>query len=146
MTIPEYVLLGFAVWTLVTLLAGVGVYRWSRILTGRAEMRDFRADGAGWTDFYTRATRAHANCIENLAVYAAIVFAARAAGLDDGTLDVLACAILGARVLQTLVHLATVQTNKVVGVRFALFFVQLVGMLWMGVHIAGTAIHGPEVF
>jgi uncharacterized MAPEG superfamily protein len=145
MTIPEWILLGFAGWTLITLLVGVGVYRWSRILTGRAEMKDFRADGAGWTDFYTRATRAHANCVENLPVYAAMVFAARAAGLDDGTLDLLACTILGARVLQTLVHLSSVQTNKLVGVRFALFFVQLVGMLWMGVHVAGAAAYGAEI-
>lgn len=86
MTIPVWVLLGFAGWTLVSLLSGVGVYQWSRILTGRTEMKDFRAAA---TDFYTRATRAHANCVENLPAYAAIVFACHAAGLDDGTLDAL---------------------------------------------------------
>jgi uncharacterized MAPEG superfamily protein len=138
MTVPVWVLLGFAAWTIFTLLAGVGVYRWSRIFTGRTEMKDFRADGSEGTDFYARATRAHANCVENLPVYAAIVLASHAAGLDDTTLDVLACTILGARVLQTLVHLSTVQTNTIVGVRFALFFVQLAAMLWMGVHVAAA--------
>lgn len=34
MTVPVWVLLGFAGWTLSTLSLSVGVYRWSRILTG----------------------------------------------------------------------------------------------------------------
>jgi hypothetical protein len=36
MTIPVWVLLGFAAWTLLTLVTTVGVYRWARILTSRA--------------------------------------------------------------------------------------------------------------
>ncbi len=35
MPIPVWVLLGFAAWTLFILFTTVGVYRWSRILTGR---------------------------------------------------------------------------------------------------------------
>jgi hypothetical protein len=34
MSIPILMLLGFAAWTLLTLFASIGVYRWSRILTG----------------------------------------------------------------------------------------------------------------
>jgi hypothetical protein len=41
MTTPVWVLLGFAGWTVLTLLATVGWYRWSRILTGRAELKEF---------------------------------------------------------------------------------------------------------
>ena len=41
-------------------------------------MKDFRADGTEGTDFYMRATPAHANCVENLPVYAAILFASHA--------------------------------------------------------------------
>ena len=33
MTTPLWVLLAFAVWTLLVLLAGVGVHRWSRIFS-----------------------------------------------------------------------------------------------------------------
>ncbi len=44
MTIPVWVLLGFAGWTIIHLLITVGVYRWSRILSGRTEMKEFRAD------------------------------------------------------------------------------------------------------
>jgi len=41
MTTPLWILLAFAVWTLLVLLAGVGVHRWSRILFRRAELTDF---------------------------------------------------------------------------------------------------------
>ena len=64
MTIPVWVLLGFAGWTLATLLGSVGLYRWSRILTGKAQIREFRADVPHGSDWYQRAMRAHANCIE----------------------------------------------------------------------------------
>lgn len=139
MTTPVWVLLGFAGWTLFTLSLGVGVYRWSNILTGKKSIAAFRADGGGGSAFYERATRAHANCVENLPVFGAIVLAARAAGLDDFTLDALACTLMGARVVQTLVHLSLVQTDKVVSVRFSFFSIQLVCMVWMGIHVAISA-------
>jgi uncharacterized MAPEG superfamily protein len=136
MTIPVWVLLGFAGWTLLILLLSVGIYRWSRILTGQQEIGQFPADAAGGADWYKRATRAHANCIENLPVYAAIVLAASHAGLDDGFLDALACALLAARVIQSLVHISFVQTNTAVSVRFSFFFLQFICMIAMGIHIA----------
>jgi len=139
MTTPVWVLLGFAGWTLIILLLSVGVYRWSRILTGRQAIADFRADGAGGAAWYQRATRAHANCIESLPVYGAIVLAAHSAHLDDPLLDTLACVLMIARVLQSLVHISLVQTNTVVSVRFSFFFVQFICMAWMGIHIASAA-------
>jgi hypothetical protein len=39
MSIPVWVLLGFAAWTLVPLF-GVGIHRWHRILTGRASIAE----------------------------------------------------------------------------------------------------------
>ena len=44
MTVPAWVVLGFAAWTIIHLLTTVGLYRWSRILTGRTEMKEFRPD------------------------------------------------------------------------------------------------------
>ena len=44
MTVPVWMLLGDATWSVLLLLTTVGVYRWSRILTGRAPIREFRAD------------------------------------------------------------------------------------------------------
>jgi len=138
MTTPVWVLLGFAGWTLIVLLLSVGVYRWSHIVTGRRAIADFRADGGDGADWYRRATRAHANCIESLPVYGAIVVAAQAARLDDGLLDALACALLVARVIQSTVHISFVQTNKVVSVRFSFFFIQFISMAWMAIHIASS--------
>ena len=132
MTTPAWVLLGFAGWTLTILLLSVGVYRWSRILRGRQGISEFSADGTGGAEWYKRATRAHANCIENLPVYGAIVLAAYCARIDDPLLDALACVLLAARVMQSLVHISFAQTNRVVSVRFSFFFVQFICMAWDG--------------
>jgi uncharacterized MAPEG superfamily protein len=139
MTTPVWILLGFAGWTLIILLLSVGVYRWSRILSGRQAIAAFSAEGSGGADWYKRATRAHANCIESLPVYAAIVLAAHSAQLDDGLLDALACVLLVARVIQSLVHISFVQTNRAVSVRFSFFFVQFICMTWMGIYVASAA-------
>ncbi len=136
MTTPVWVLLGFAGWTLATLLFSVGTYRWSRILTGRVEIKAFRADQVEGPDFYRRAMRAHMNCVENLPVYAAIVVAIVASGARSATLDRLAITLLAARLVQTLVHLSVPQTNLVASIRFAFFALQLVCMVWMGVVVA----------
>jgi uncharacterized MAPEG superfamily protein len=136
MTIPVWVLLLFAGWTLATLLATVGVYRWSRILTGRAALSEFRADEQHGSEWYRRAMRAHANCVENLPVYAAVVVAIVASGVRSPTLDTLAVVLLAARALQTVTHVAVQQTDAVVGVRFAFFFIQIVCMIGMGIVVA----------
>jgi uncharacterized MAPEG superfamily protein len=136
MTIPVWVLLLFAGWTLATLLGTVGVYRWSRILTGRAALSDFRADEQHGSDWYREAMRAHANCVENLPVYAAIVVAIVATGVRSPMLDTLAVVLLVARVLQTLTHVTFKQTDTVVAVRFSFFLTQIVCMAAMGILVA----------
>ena len=129
MTVPVWMLLGFAAWTVILLLATIGVYRWSRILTGRAAIRDFRADQVEGEDWYRRAMRAHANCIENLPVFGAIVFALYVAQIRGSAVDELSICVLVARVMQSLTHVCFVQTNAVVSVRFTFFLVQLVSFL-----------------
>ena len=124
---PEMMLLGFAAWTLLLLLVTVGTYRFSRIFSGRAGMASFPADrieGQGW---YVRAMRAHANCIENLPVFAVVVYVLRACGVEHPAVDPLCVAVLAARVSQSLVHVSLVQTDRVVTVRFTLYFVQFIG-------------------
>ena len=131
MTVPIWMLLGFAAWTVLLLMATVGVYRWSRIVTGRVEIRNFRADQVGGDDWYKRAMRAHANCVENLPVFGAIVFALYVGNVTGGLVNVLAIAILIARMLQSLVHVCFVQTNTMASIRFAFFAVQIIGFLWL---------------
>jgi len=136
MTTPLAALLGFALWTLAVLIFTVGVHRWSLILIGRAGIHQFPADAPAGPDWYRRAVRAHANCIENLPVFASIVGVATASGAKGAALDALALAVLGARVGQTVAHVAFPQTRRVVSVRFSFFCVQLMAMLAMAAIVA----------
>lgn len=126
MTVPVWALLGFATWTLLLLLSTVGVYRWTRILTGQIPIRDFRADQIEGEDWYRRSMRAHANCIENLPVFGSIVFALYVADVGGSTINFLSIIVLVARIAQSLVHVCFVQTNTVATVRFAFFFAQII--------------------
>jgi uncharacterized MAPEG superfamily protein len=131
MTIPVWMLLGFAAWTLVLLAATIGVYRWIRILTGRAGVGAFPADKVEGEEWYKRAMRAHANCIENLPVFGAIVFAIHVSGIRGAAVDYPSIAVLAARVAQSLVHVSFVQTDAVASVRFSFFSIQLACFLWL---------------
>lgn len=139
MTIPMWVLLGFAAWTLAVLFGTVGVYRWSRILAGRSTVREWQADMPQGSEWYRRAMRAHMNCVENLPVYGAIAVCANVAGATGGLLDTLAVAVILARICQTAVHITLTQTELVASIRFAFYFVQIVCMIAMGVSVAVSA-------
>jgi uncharacterized MAPEG superfamily protein len=131
MTMPVWMLLGFATWTLLLLLFTIGYYRWIRIFSGRVAIRNFPADAAGGDDWYRRATRAHANCIENLPVFGAIVFGLYASHVTSNLIDALAVTVLIARVLQSLVHVSLVHSNTVASVRFGFYFVQFICFIWL---------------
>lgn len=136
MTIPLWVLLGFAGWTVLLLFSTVGYYRWSRILTGCRELKSFRAHEVTDDEWYNRAMRAHVNCIENLPIYAAIVLVLVATNLQSPLLDTLAVVILAARVVHSTLHITLEQTNLVAGLRFVFYVIQPLCMIWMGVYIA----------
>lgn len=126
MNLPTWMLLGFTLWTILALCFTVGVYRWNRILTGRARPHEFRADQVQGAQWYQRAMRAHANCVENLPVFAALVFVLHAAEVTSPAVDAMAVAVLVARICQTVTHVGFVQTDPVVVMRFVFFFAQLV--------------------
>jgi uncharacterized MAPEG superfamily protein len=131
MSVPVWMLIGFATWTLLLLLFTVGVYRWTRIFSGSVAIRNFPADAAGGEEWYRRATRAHANCIENLPVFGAIVFALHVAQVSGTMVDVLAVTVLAARLCQSLVHVCFVHTDTVASWRFGFYFVQFICFAWM---------------
>ncbi|BCX68904.1 MAPEG family protein [Pseudomonas izuensis] len=139
MTTPMWMLLGFATWTLLLLMATVGVYRWGRILFSNVPIASFRSDQPEGEDWYRRGTRAHANCVENLPVFGAIVFVISVLGIDGPAVNDLSVVVLIARVCQSLVHVSHVQTDRFVAVRFSFFCVQLVCFLAL---IVIAAIHG----
>ena len=139
MTIPQWTLLGFAVWTLLVLLGTVGTYRWSRILTRRAEISEWQADVPQGTDWYRRAMRAHMNCVENLPVFAAIVLCASFAEAEDHLVDWLAGGVLLARICQTTIHVSFAPSNPAASLRFFFFFVQVIFMIGIAVRTSIAA-------
>ena len=139
MSIPLWVLLTFACWTLVVLMIGVGIRRWALILTGRAQLTDFPADVAHGSTPYRRAVRAHANCVENLPVYGAIAVSAFAANAGGSTLDMLAVTVIAARVCQSVTHMTFPETNLTVFVRFSFFLAQVFAKFWMAAEIVRQA-------
>ena len=138
MSIAVAALLAFAIWTITVLAFTIGVLRWGLIFAGKAELKSFPGDEPHGSPFYRRATRAHANCVENLPVFGAIVFAAEASGAHSPTLDALAVAVVIARVLQTSTHLSS-GSNTAIGVRFSFLMVQLTAFFWMSALIVQHA-------
>jgi uncharacterized MAPEG superfamily protein len=141
MTVPLWTLLGFATWTVLLLMATVGAYRWTAILLGRQRIGAFRSDEVAGDDWYRRSVRAHANCIENLPVFGAIVLALYVSSVSGPTVDRLSITVLAARVVQSTVHVCHVQTDAFVSVRFSFFLLQLAAFLALIVLIV---LHGTH--
>lgn len=141
MTTPTWALLGFAAWTILLLTFTIGVYRWGLIFAGRAPINGFRADQPEGADWYKRSMRAHANCVENLPVFGAIVLALHVSGSGGPIADFASAGVLFARVMQSLVHVCLPQTSSVVAVRFSFLLVQLAGFFTLIATIVGRA--GP---
>jgi uncharacterized MAPEG superfamily protein len=130
MSTPLVTLLSFALWTVLVPLGAVGAYRFQRIFAGAA-MNAFPADDVQGADWYKRAMRAHANCVENLPVYGALVAGIAFEHVESHLVDALAVTVIVFRIAQTLVHLTATQTARVVTLRFTLFFTQILAMLGM---------------
>lgn len=133
MNIPMLSLLGFTLWTVFLLLVTVGVYRWRRILTGRVAISHFVAGDDLGDEWYGRAMRAHANCIENLPVFAVLVVVARLQEMSSGVFDWLAVMVLVARIAQSVIHVSVPQTDRAVAFRFLFYFLQVIAFLAMAV-------------
>lgn len=131
MTISQWTLIIFALWTLLTLIFTVGVIRWRLILTGKTAPKSFKADELHGTPRYRRAMRAHANCVENLPVYGAIIFGLTLLKMNTPLLNVLAVIFIVSRICQTITHVAMNDTNRMALIRFTFFFFQVVIMFWM---------------
>ena len=139
MTIPMWMLLAFASWTLLLLMATVGVYRWMRIIFRHVPLASFRSDRLEGADWYQRGTRAHANCVENLPVFGAIVLVITMIGLHGSAVDTLCVIVLVARICQSAIHVSHPQTDAFVAARFSFFSVQLACFLTL---IALAVHHG----
>lgn len=126
-------LLGFAAWTLLLVL-GVFLYRGLRFLQGTPINHWPRGNKpADDAPIVKRLEDAHANCLENLPVFATIVLASAAMQKME-LVTYLAPWVLYARIGQSLVHLSGTGKAQVF-VRASFWAVQLVLMAWMAVHL-----------
>ena len=122
-------LLGFAAWT-VLLIACVFLYRGVKFLGG-TPINHWPRQAKPMDDMalVRRMEDAHANCLENLPVFAVIVLAAAAMGRLDA-IAALAPFVLYARIGQSMIHLLGVGKMHVL-VRATFWSVQLGLFIWM---------------
>lgn len=121
-------LVAFIAWTLL-LLTLMEVIRTQLVLRRKVPANGFTPDNANLSPFMQRLARAHANCVENLPIFGGLLLIAIATGNTSVT-DPLAYVFFGARVFQSLVHLASVSALAVT-IRFAAFAVQMaIGLYW----------------
>ena len=119
---------GFLAWTLL-LLVWMEVIRSWLVLTRAVPANGFQPDNANLSPFMQRLARAHANCIEGLPLFGGLLLVAVVAGKTAVT-DPLAYVFLAARVLQSLIHLASL-SRLAVTLRFSAFAVQMgLGVYW----------------
>ena len=135
MTSSLTALIVFALWTIVLLLS-IGGARVGQVLAGKARASDFPGGVKHGGETYWRLNRAHANCVENLPVFAAIVLVAAVSGQTSPTFDKLAWAVALARIPQSLVHISS-GSEMAVNIRFLFFVIQLVSMITMVVMVLG---------
>lgn len=128
-------LLGFTAWTLLMVILVLG-YRGTRILAG-APINNWPRGKADTGDaaFAKRVSDAHANCLENLPIFAVLVLAAAALG-KDAAVSSLAPIVLYARLGQSTAHLIGTSQPLVLvralcwGVQVILFLLMLKGLLF----------------
>lgn len=134
MTASLHAVLLYAAWTL-TLLCAIAMLRVTYALSGRRAANAFAIGGDDVSAFSGRLCRAHANCYENLPIFAAIVLAAAVADRSDIT-DPLALWAVTARIAQSAVHLWSTSVPAVT-LRFACLLPQLAIQAWWLIALLG---------
>ncbi|MGE0868426.1 MAG: MAPEG family protein [Kofleriaceae bacterium] len=121
-------LTGFIAWTLALLIVMAAI-RAQLVLTRQVPANGFTPDNANLSPFMQRLARAYLNCLEGLPIYGGLMAIALITGHTEIT-DPLAIALLGARIIQSTIHLISTSTAAVTA-RFAAFLTQLaIGTCW----------------
>jgi uncharacterized MAPEG superfamily protein len=130
MTVSLYCLVGWCVWAIL-LVSGIGIARVAQVLLGKKRSNEFPSGMQHGSDVYWRLNRAHINAVENLPIFAALILVAHLAHVN---LQTLAEVALGARLVQSLVHLSS---NHVMAVnlRFTAFVTQATCFMAMAVKL-----------
>jgi uncharacterized MAPEG superfamily protein len=123
MSVTIWALTGFIAWALL-LLVLMEAIRARLVLTRAVPANGFDPANSTLSPFMQRLARAHANCVESLPIFGGLMLVAAVTDRTAIT-DPLACVLLGARVVQSLIHLASLSALAVT-LRFTAFTVQLV--------------------
>jgi uncharacterized MAPEG superfamily protein len=115
-------LTGFVAWALLLLLLMEGIRSWL-VVSGAVPPNGFNPENSNLSPFMQRLARAHANCLEGLPIFGGLMVIALLAGKTPVT-DSLALVFLGARIVQSIIHLASVSATAVT-LRFSAFAVQM---------------------
>jgi hypothetical protein len=137
MTIPLYCLVGYAAWTLLLVVLVVSA-RGVSVFTGKKKMNEFPSGLQHGGDTYWRLYRAHANTVENLPIVTILILVGTTLHVATPIFTRLPEVALGARVVQSLVHIASGSVPAVT-VRFTAFATQLVCFGWMILEILRAA-------
>ncbi|MEL6257771.1 MAG: MAPEG family protein [Pseudomonadota bacterium] len=122
MTPTHIALLGLIAWTIL-LVVSLGLFRVGLALSSGRRANSFSPSGDDVGAFGQRLTRAHANCYEVLPALGLILVYAIATN-QTATTDGLALGLLGARIVQSLIHIASTSVPMVL-LRFTAFGAQL---------------------
>lgn len=121
-------LTGFIAWTL-ALLVLMELLRTRLVLRRQVAPNGFQPDNANLSPFMQRLARAHANCVEGLPIFGGLMLVALVSDAASVT-DPLAYAMLAARIVQSLIHLASL-SPAAVSARFTAFAVQMaIAVVW----------------
>lgn len=128
MSITAWALTGFVAWAL-ALLVVMEAIRARLVLTKAVPANGFDPSNSTLSPFMQRLARAHANCVEGLPIFGGLMLVAMVTDRTAIT-DPLACVLLGARVIQSLIHLSSTSALAVT-LRFTAFTIQLViAVIW----------------
>lgn len=128
-------LFGFLCWTLALLIL-MEVIRAKLVLTRERPANGFDPGNTTLSPFMQRLARVHANCLEGLPLFGGFMLLAVVAGKSDIT-DPLALVLLGARILQSVIHLASTSALAVKA-RFTAFTVQMGIAAYWAVRLYGV--------
>jgi len=121
-------LTGLIAWTLALLIL-MEALRVGLVASKQVQPNEFRPDNANLSPFMQRLARAHANCLEGLPVFGGLMVVALVTNRSAVT-DPLALVLLGARLVQSVVHMASLSVAAV-NIRFMAFVVQMaIGVYW----------------
>ena len=121
-------LVGFIAWTLFLLVLMELIRSWL-VLSGAIPANRFQPDNGNLSPFMQRLARAHANCLEGLPIFGGLMLVAVVADRAAIT-DPLAPVLLGARLAQSAIHMASLAARAVT-LRFAAFAIQVgIGIHW----------------